>query len=525
MGRRITGRERLSREQGYIVKDWGGRLPVAIVYPSSYYIGMSNLGVHSLYRILNSYPDVVAERFFREGDGSPLLSVESDRPLSDFAAIAFTIPFELDYINVPRILRTADIPIYASARNESHPLVIGGGACITANPAPLSPFFDCLCIGEAEPLLPSLLEALKTDSRNERLETLNALPGCYVPEINQKKTITRQWAADIDSFATTTAIVSPDTEFGKLYLVEAERGCAYGCRFCLAGAAFCPQRHRSLDNLLAQAAEGLKYRQRIGLVGPVVSTYHQLEELLSRLRRMGAGYSISSLRVKPLPRSLVRELALGGVNSLSIAPEAGSERLRRLVGKNISEDDVLKAVGSIAAEGISQLKLYFIFGLPTETDEDIEAIIELALKCKAAMDSPGRGGRLSLNVAPFVPKAGTPFQWLGMEAPAVLERRLKRLERRLQPYGIKVKSESIAWSQVQAVFARGDSSLAPVLAAVEESSLPAWRRAAKEKGLDVDYYAHQRWPLDKKLPWDNIDLGTSKGKLEAEFMKAVGDLA
>jgi len=524
MGRRVSGRDRLSREQGFLVKDWGGRLPLAIVYPNSYYIGMSNLGVHSLYRILNSCADVVAERFFWEEDGSPLLSLESDRPLSDFAAIAFSISFELDYLNVPRILRAAGIPLYAAERDERHPLIIGGGACITANPAPLSPFFDCLCIGEAEPLLPPLLRVLKNGSRDEKLAALSLLPGCYVPQLNEKKTVARQWAEDLDSFATTSAVVTPDTEFGDLYLIEVERGCAYGCRFCLAGAAFCPQRHRSLEGLLAQAAEGLKYRKRLGLVGPVVSSYPHLEDLLLRLRQMGAGYSISSLRVKPLPRSLVRELALGGVNSLAIAPEAGSERLRRLIGKNISEDDVLKAVENIADERIGQLKLYLMLGLPTETDDDVEAIIDLALKCKKVMDSSGHGGRLSLNVAPFVPKAGTPFQWLSMEDTSVLKKRLKRLERGLQPYGVKVKAESIAWSQVQAVFARGDSSLAPVLAAVAEVSLPGWRRAAREQGLDIDYYAHQRWPLDKELPWAGIDLGTSRQRLEAELKRALGDL-
>ncbi len=523
MSRRITGRERLSREEGFIVKDWGGRLPLAIVYPNSYYIGMSNLGLHSLYRIINSYQDFLAERFFR-GDDSPLLSIESDRPLTDYAAAVFSISFELDYLNVPNILKEAGIPLYAVERDESHPLIITGGACVTSNPMPLSPFFDCLCIGEAEAVLPPLLQAIKEGSRREKLEALNALPGCYVPQLDGKKKVARRWAGDINSFTTSSVIITPDTEFGDLYLVEAERGCAYGCRFCLAGAVFCPQRARVPSVLLAQAAAGLKYRKRIGLVGPVVSSYPNLEGVLARLRRMGAGYSISSLRVKPLRQSLVTELVLGGVSSLSVAPEAGFERLRRVIGKNVDEDDILKAVDIIAAEGIGQLKLYFMLGLPTETDEDAEAIIDLSLKCKQVMDLYGRGGRLSLNVAPFVPKAGTPFQWFPMESRAILKKRLKRLERGLQPSGIRVKGESVAWSEVQAVFSRGDSSLAPVLAAVGENSLPGWRKAAREKGLDVDYYAHQRWPLEAELPWGNIDLGTSQERLKAELKKALGDI-
>jgi radical SAM superfamily enzyme YgiQ (UPF0313 family) len=483
---------------------------------------MSNLGLHSLYRIINGYPDFLAERFFW-GEDSPLLSIESDRPLTDYAAVAFSVSFELDYLNVPNILREAGIPLYAAERDDSHPLIIAGGACITSNPMPLAPFFDCLCIGEAETLLPPLLEAIKEGSRREKLEALNALPGCYVPQLNEKKKVARRWAGDLNSFATSSVIITPDTEFGDLYLVEAERGCAYGCRFCLAGASFCPQRFRMPNVLLAQAAEGLKYKKRIGLVGPVVSSYPNLEGVLARLRQMGAGYSISSLRVKPLRPSLITELALGGVNSLSVAPEAGSGRLRQVIGKKIDEDDVLKAVDTIAAEGIGQLKLYFMLGLPSETDEDAEAIIDLSLKCKHVMDSHGRGGRLSLNVAPFVPKAGTPFQWLPMESPAVLKNRLKRLERGLQPSGIKVKGESIAWSEVQAVFSRGDSSLAPVLAAATENSLPGWRKAAREKGLDIDYYAHRRWPLETELPWGNIELGNGIERLKTELKKALGE--
>ena len=500
---------------------------MAVAYPNSYYIGMSNLGVHTLYRRFNSYADVVAERVFWEGDeGRPLLSLESRRPLADFAVVAFSIPYELDYFNVVRVLRAGGIPLYAAERDGRHPLVIAGGATITANPMPLAPFFDCLCIGEAEAILPDML-ALLTEgmagSRPELLKALASLPGVYVPRYHTGTPVVRQWVKNLDDFPATSVIITPDTEFGDLYLIEVERGCSWGCRFCLVKSAFCPQRYRSLDSLLTQAREGLKYRKRIGLVGPVVSGHPQIEELLSQLRQMGAGLAISSLRVKPLSAAVIGELARGGVKTLAIAPEAGSPRLRRLLGKGISEDDVLEAVAKIAEQGIGRLKLYFMVGLPTETDEDMAAVVTLAVKCKDILDRKRYGGRLSINVAPFVPKAGTPFQWLPMADVATINRRLSWLKKQLQPRGIKVKSDSAAWSQVQGVLARGDSRLAEVLASVEEVSLSGWRRAVAQCRLDIDFYALKRWPLERELPWAAIDLGIKAGHLKRELKRALGE--
>jgi radical SAM superfamily enzyme YgiQ (UPF0313 family) len=280
-------------------------------------------------------------------------------------------------------------------------------------------------------------------------------------------------------------------------------------------------RYRSIDKLIAQARLGLKYRRRIGLVGPAVSDYPQLEELLIKLRQIGAELSISSLRVKPLSRIVLREMAKGGARTITIAPEAGSQRLRRVIRKGVSEDDILEAIGKVAEAGIKQLKLYFIIGLPSETDEDIEAIRKLALSGKDILDRQQTGCRLSLNIAPFVPKAGTPFQWLPMTQSSILNRRLSLLKNNLAPKGIKVKSESPAWSQVQGVLARGDIKLAEVLASIEEVSLAGWREAVEKCHLDVDYYAHQRWDTSQKLPWAIIDLGTEPGHLEVELNRAL----
>ena len=248
-------RQRLARETGTIIKDWGGRLPVAIVYPNSYYLGMSNLGVQTIYSLLNGYPDIVCERVFLEkGDGSQQirpLSVESQRPLSDFAVIAFSVTYELDYFNVVKILKASGIPTYAAERDECHPLVIGGGVCLTANPLPLSPFFDCLCIGEAEPILTSMVPLLSegiAGRRDELLKSLASLPGLYLPQHYDGSQIVRQWTTNLADYPTHSVVLTPDTELGNLYLIEVERGCAWGCRFCLVGAAFSPMRFRSVDN-------------------------------------------------------------------------------------------------------------------------------------------------------------------------------------------------------------------------------------------------------------------------------------
>ncbi len=515
--------ERLSREQGAIIKDWGGRLPVALIYPNSYYVGMSNLGIHTIYSLLNGYSDVVCERVFREGSGQHL-SLESGRPLSDFSVLAFSISYELDYLNLARILKSGGIPLYAAERDERHPLVIAGGACITANPMPLAPFFDCLCIGEAESILPAVISALAegiSGKRDVLLKALAGLHGVYVPSLPPGTPVVRQWVKNLDDFPVGSVVLTPDTELGDLYLIEVERGCNRGCRFCLVSSAFCPMRYRSIDRLVEQARLGLKYRRRLGLVGAAVFDHPQIEELLIRLRQMGAGLAISSLRVSPLSGAVLSELAKGGARTIALAPEAGSQRLRQVIRKGISEDDILEAVAKVAQAGIRQLKLYFMIGLPSETDDDMEEIITLAIKCKDILDSGRTGCRLSLNVAPFVPKAGTPFQWLPMADLTILNRRLSLLKKRLPPKGIKIKCESPAWSQVQGVLARGDMKLAAVLADIEEVSLSGWRKAVEKAQLDIDFYAHKRWDTSEELPWAVLDLGIRPDHLKRELNRAL----
>jgi len=523
---RFTGQ--LHREKGAIIKDWGGRLPIALIYPNSYYLGMSNLGIHSIYRLLNSHRQVVCERVFwekePEGKKIPPASLESQRPLSDFAMLAFSISYELDYFNVVQILEASSIPLYAADRDESYPLVIGGGPCITANPIPLAPFFDCLCIGEAEPILPAMLPFLfegMGSQRNELLKTLASLPGIYAPEHHSGTQVKRQWTRNLDEFPATSVIFTPDTELGNLCLIEAERGCGWGCRFCLVSAICGPMRFCSADNLIEQARQGLEHRRRIGLVGPAVADHPQIEEILARLRQMGAGLSISSLRASPLFGNILRELAKGGARTVTFAPEAGSQRLRQAIKKAISEDVILDAISETARAGIKHLKLYFMIGLPTETDEDIEEIVNLILAGKEIIDRQRSNTRIALNIAPFVPKAGTPFQWLPMASIQTLNRRISLLKKKLPAKGIKLKCESPAWSQIQGVLARGDARLAEVLADIEEVSLSGWKRAAEKCHLDTDFYVNQRWDISQKLPWAIIDSGARLEHLERELGKAL----
>ncbi len=517
-------RQKLEKEQGTIYKDWGGKIHIALIYPNSYYLGMSSLGFQTIYGLLNSYDNIVCERVFWEPQNrnpEQPISLESQRPLPDFDVLAFSISYELDYFNVVQVLKADGIPIFAADRDESHPLVIAGGPCVTSNPMPLSPFFDCFAIGEGEPILPGFIDTL-TESiegkKDELLKKLAALPGMYVPSLYDGKPIRRQWLADIDSVATTSVILTPDTELGNMCLVEIARGCGWGCRFCLAGFQFRPFRFRPLDSLLAQAEQGLHSTNRIGLLAAAVSDHPEIGELAYRLHCRDAEISVSSLRVRPFSPELLKVLAQRGAQNITLAPEAGSERLRQTINKCVSESDIIGAVDKIVKQGISQIKLYFMIGLPTETDSDIDEMIELTLKLKERVQETGT--RIAITVEPFVPKAGTPFQWLAMAPEDVLNDRVNRIKNSLTKSGIGVRAESVGWSLVQGVLARGDARLGQVLAVMSRNSLAAWRRAMKDCNLSASHYVHRELPLDEPLPWSVLDSGVSPDYLKKELGKA-----
>ena len=517
-----SARHILTREQGAIVKDWGGKLPIALVYPNTYHVGMSSLGFHAVYRLFNGYADLVCERAFwqsRFDPDDPVLSVESQRGIADFRVIAFSVSYEMDYPHLVGVLRQAGVPIRAGERDEDWPVVIAGGAAVSANPLPVADFCDAIVVGEAEEVIGPLAEALRACVREPRDALWRALarvPGVYVPHLSPgpPQTVQRQWVRVLDDYPTSTVIHTPDTEFGGIHLIEVSRGCGRGCRFCMAGYTTRPKREHSVDSILEQARRGLAWCDGIGLVGAAVSDYTQIDVLADRLRRMDARLTVSSLRVDPLSEPLLRALAESGAKTLTMAPEAGSERLRQIVNKGITEADLLHAAERAAHYRFQQLRLYFMLGLPTETDEDADAIADL---CEAAASR--FRGRLTANVTPFVPKAHTPFQWMEMAPRQALQARLRRLERRLGRAGIRVKSESPRWTAVQGVLARGDRRLGDVLASLRDTSLGAWQRAMDAHGLDAETYLRSR-ALDEPLPWSFIQGGPSAAFLRREWERA-----
>ncbi len=514
----------LAREEGTIRKDWGGRLPVVLIYANTYRLGMSSLAMHSVYRLFNDQPDVVCERAFfgyrsPPRYDEPILSIESQRPLTDFPIIAFTISYEMDYFNAVQILRRAGIPPLAKDRDESWPLIIGGGPAVYTNPAPLADIFDAFAIGEGEVIVPPLVDALWEAGgapRDEGTRILAQIPGMYVPAV-ENGPVGRVWLRDLDSRPTVTQIYTDDTEFGDRTLIEIARGCGRGCRFCMAGYTYRPMREVSLDTILAIARHALKHRDRIGLVSAAVSDHSWIDQVALELRAMDAKIAISSMRVDPISEPLVRALAESGTQTLTIAPEAGSVRMRKVINKPQSDEQLLHAVDLAARYNFPQLKMYFMIGQPTETEADVEAIADLALAARANFSR-----HLTINATPYVPKAHTAFQWAAMTPVETLEARVKYLEERLRPAGVTVRSDSPAWAAVEGVLARGDRRLGRVLADMRKTTLREWDRALVAEGVSPGDYLRER-ATNEWLPWSVVDTGVSQAYFSWDLRRAFRD--
>lgn len=560
----LTRKDLLDRERGSYLKKWKDLLPVGLFYPNSYQVGMSNLGFQLVYRMLNEHPQIVCERIFLPGPGQPLLSVESGRPAIDFPIIFMSVSFEHDYVNLARFFRLSGIEPLTSHRGKAikpgAPLVIGGGVATFINPEPLAPFLDLCVIGEAEPLLPPLLDHLLSADLSNRDRLLHLLnkdhqgfytPGFYQVHYDEQGRFEKFEAArglperikriglETTDLASHSEILTPDTEFSNLYLTELGRGCSRGCRFCTAGFIYRPPRLWDIEAILESLEERPENIDRVGLLGMEMTSVENLELITGHIGADGCSLSFSSLRADKISDNLLHLLGSSNLKSVAVAPDGASERVRRVINKQLTEADILAAAERLTEAGLHRLKLYLMIGLPTETEEDLEEFVGLVGKIGEVMTPIGRKrGRLSelsISVNSFVPKPWTPFQYhpfgvsreLGGEETRSPESALKRLKekikflrKKLSPFpNLRLKFDNPDQAFFQAVLARGDRRLAQVLLNMADSGI-SWKQALKQAGLRGEYFATRQYHRTSPLAWKIIDHGIEDDYLWKEYQRS-----
>ena len=528
---------------------------VAIVYPNTYFVGMSNLGLHIIYEEINLRNDSVCERIFLpekkeleayDKTKTPLMSVETQRPMHQFDVVAFDVTFEMDYFHIPLMLRHGRVPIMGKDRTEFDPIVIAGGPCATFNPEPFADFIDAFIIGEGEGIVSRVLDIIRDGkmeglNRHAILRQLADISGVYVPSLyvpiysedgefkgydiaeGVPKTIKRHF--EMLTSGGETVVATNYTEFGAMYIIEVARGCGRHCRFCMAGYCFRVPRVRPLDILKEGVERAEKLGKKVGLMGAAISDYPEVDELVNYIRSKDMRYSCASLRADSLTQAVVDGLADSGQKTITIAPETGSERLRRVINKGISEEHLQNAATLSAKSGIQHMRLYIMIGLPTETDEDIEAIVGLAERTQAHMEKVGCKGRLTLSINPFIPKPFTPFQWMAMDNQKVVEKKLQYIKKALQKNRrIEVLVESPKEAYIQGVLARGDRRLGAVIAAcAADRGSKSFKSEMKAAGLDMDNMNYRERSFDEFLPWSHLDMGMQEGYLEMEWQRSLDE--
>jgi radical SAM family uncharacterized protein len=536
-------------EIGTIHKKTGGRIKVSLGYPNRYHVGMSNLGFQSTYRLFNEFEHVACERFFLPENGSQasdrIKTIESGTPVSEFDIIAFSVSFENDYPNILTLLEKAGLPLQSNNRGTPHPLVIAGGVACFLNPEPISPYIDLFLIGEAEEMLFRFFEFFEPDiDKKSCLQTLaQNVQGAYVPEFynpsyNKDGTIAsykpicdvpekiiRPFVENLSFESTFSAILTPNTTFDRIFLIEVGRGCPHGCRFCSAGFIYRPPRFRPIQLLKKNMNQGMEITNKIGLVGAAVSDLPGIGGLCRHALKKDMRISFSSFRADSLTPELLSVLSKSKIKTATIAPDAGSERLRRVINKGITEEDVLKASENLVKNGIPNLKLYFMVGLPTETMDDVEEIITLCKRVKHRFLKSSRPkkhmGEITISLNSFVPKPFTPFQWCAMDDVGTLKIKIKKIKAGLKSVAnIRVNTDVPRWAYIQALLSRGDRKVGNILSSVHKNG-GNWAQTLKESSLNPDFYVLRERPLDELFPWDFIDHGIKKSFLKKEYEKGI----
>ncbi len=551
MARTLRERHRqyLEAEVPLVSVPHAGSFRAALCYPNLYTVGMSNLGFHSVLQMLNTTPDVVCERAFLPDDddaaelersGQALGTVESGRSLRQFDMVAFSVCFENDYVHVLKMLRLAGIPLRAADRGPGDPLVVFGGAAMFLNPEPLALFADLIAVGEGEALVPKMMEALLGAEGGPRrgLDRLTGKDGFYVPSRYEVRyhpdgtvaaydgpgPVIRQrgWPGKMPM--PQTSILTPNTEMSGKFMVEISRGCPCMCRFCWAGYNYLPVRGFSRQQIVDRAREVRPHTNRIGLVSTAVCDHPEIGGIVDDLAGLGFEVSVASLRLDDLTPEFVLKLVDTGVQGLTLAPECGSDRMRRVLNKQFTNDDILERAEWIFGNGVQNLKLYYMVGLPWEEHADVEAIVELTERIRDKMvevgRSRGRVGRIHPSVNPFVPKPGTPYQWLAMEDPKETDRKLHYLRKafgKMSNVDAIIKSARNGVSQ--SILALADRRVADALEHAAVSGVDL-KRGMKAAGLDPAFYLFRERGRDEVLPWDIVDNGVSKAYYLRELDKS-----